>query len=62
VDRWITSGVTSTEYLLDLGVKREKIFQSQNSVDEEQFQAAVEPAWLLRPRPVVLYVGRNLKA
>jgi hypothetical protein len=41
VDRWITSGVTSTEYLLDLGVKREKIFQSQNSVDEEQFQAAV---------------------
>jgi glycosyltransferase involved in cell wall biosynthesis len=57
-DRWITSGVTSTEYLLDLGVKREKILQSQNSVDEERFQAAVEPAWLLRPRPVVLYVGR----
>ena len=61
-NRWITCGVTATEYLLDLGVKREKIFQSQNSVDEEQFQAAVEPAWLLRPRPVVLYVGRNLKA
>jgi glycosyltransferase involved in cell wall biosynthesis len=57
-NRWITCGVTATEYLLDLGVKREKIFQSQNSVDEEQFQAAVEPAWLLRPRPVVLYVGR----
>jgi len=57
-DRWITCGVTSTEYLLDLGVKREKILQSQNSVDEEQFRAAVEPAWLLRPRPVVLYVGR----
>jgi glycosyltransferase involved in cell wall biosynthesis len=57
-DRWITSGVTATEYLLDLGVKRETILQSQNSVDEEQFQAAVEPAWLLRPRPVVLYVGR----
>jgi glycosyltransferase involved in cell wall biosynthesis len=57
-DRWITCGVTSTEYLLDLGVKREKILQSQNSVDEEQFQVCVEPAWLLRPRPVVLYVGR----
>jgi len=57
-DRWITCGVTSTEYLLDLGVKREKILQSQNSVDEEQFRTAVEPAWLLRPRPVVLYVGR----
>jgi glycosyltransferase involved in cell wall biosynthesis len=57
-DRWITCGVTSTEYLLDLGVKREKILQSQNSVDEQRFQAAVEPAWVLRPRPVVLYVGR----
>ena len=57
-DRWITCGVTSTEYLLDLGVKREKILQSQNSVDEEQFHSSVEPAWLLRPRPVVLYVGR----
>jgi len=57
-DRWITSGVAATEYLLDLGVKRERILQSQNSVDEKQFQAAVEPAWLLRPRPVVLYVGR----
>ena len=57
-DRWITCGVTSTEYLLDLGVKRETILQSQNSVDEKLFHAAVEPAWLLGPRPVVLYVGR----
>ena len=57
-DRWITCGVTSTEYLLDLGVTREKILQSQNSVDEKQYQAAGAPAWLLRPRPVVLYVGR----
>jgi len=56
--RWITCGVTSTEYLVGLGVKREKILQSQNSVDEEQFKAAVEPAWRLSPRPVVLYVGR----
>jgi len=60
-DRWITSGVASTEHLLDLGVKREKILQSQNSVDEKQFQAPVEPAWLLHPRPVVLYVGRFIE-
>src|SRR5271165_7127559 len=59
--RWITSGASATEYLLDLGVKREKILQSQNSVDEELFQAAVEPAWLLHPRPVVLYVGRFIE-
>jgi glycosyltransferase involved in cell wall biosynthesis len=57
-DRWITCGITSTEYLLDLGVRREKILQSQNSVDGEQFQTAVEPAWQVDPRPVVLYVGR----
>src|SRR5215470_8089835 len=57
-DRWITCGITSTEYLLDLGVKREKIFQSQNSVDEEQFKRVAEPAWAFQPRPVVLYVGR----
>jgi len=57
-DRWITCGITSTEYLLDLGVKREKILQSQNSVDEEQFKRVAEPAWVFQPRPVVLYVGR----
>jgi glycosyltransferase involved in cell wall biosynthesis len=57
-DRWITCGITSTEYLLDLGVRRENILQSQNSVNEEQFQVAVEPAWQVHPRPVVLYVGR----
>src|SRR5215472_8520841 len=57
-DRWITCGMTSTEYLLDLGVKRKKILQSQNSVDEEQFKRVAEPAWVFQPRPVVLYVGR----
>jgi len=57
-DRWITAGVTSTRYLLDLGVKREQILQSQNSVDETQFQRSVEPAWAIHPRPVVLYAGR----
>jgi glycosyltransferase involved in cell wall biosynthesis len=55
---WITCGQTSTEYLLRLGVKRERILQSQNSVDEERFKADVEPAWVIQPRPVVLYVGQ----
>src|SRR5215472_13337452 len=57
-NRWITYGQSSTEYLLFLGVKRDRIFQSQNSVDEKQFRANAEPAWLIQPRPVVLYVGR----
>jgi len=58
VDRWITYGQSSTEYLLSLGVKRDQILQSQNAVDEEQFKADVSPAWVIRPRPVVLHVGR----
>jgi len=57
-DRWITYGQSSTDYLLSLGVKRNRILQSQNSVDENQFTANAEPAWLIRPKPVVLHVGR----
>jgi len=60
-NRWITSGQTSTEYLVSLGVKRDRILQSQNSVDEERFKASVEPAWVIQPRPVVLYVGQLIE-
>jgi glycosyltransferase involved in cell wall biosynthesis len=56
--RWISCGQTSTEYLVSLGVTRDRILQSQNAVDEERFKADVEPAWDIQPRPVVLYVGR----
>jgi glycosyltransferase involved in cell wall biosynthesis len=57
-NRWITYGQSSTEYLLSLGVKRDRILQSQNSVDEKQFRANAEPAWVIQPRPVVLHMGR----
>jgi glycosyltransferase involved in cell wall biosynthesis len=57
-DHWITYGQTSTEYLLSLGVKRERILQSQNAVDEERFKASAKPAWMIEPRPVVLHVGQ----
>src|SRR3974390_3087004 len=43
-DHWVSLGQTSTEYLLRLGVKRERIFQSHNAVKEERFKADVEPA------------------
>jgi glycosyltransferase involved in cell wall biosynthesis len=56
--RWITYGQSSTEYLLSLGVKRERILQSQNAVDEQRFSGDAAPAWVIRPRPVVLHVGR----
>jgi glycosyltransferase involved in cell wall biosynthesis len=60
-DRWITYGQVSTEYLLTLGVKRDRILQSQNGVDEERFKAEVKPAWMIQPRPVVLHVGQFIE-
>jgi glycosyltransferase involved in cell wall biosynthesis len=47
--------------LLDLGVKRERILESQNGIDEEQFQADTQPAWSIHPRPVVLYAGQFIE-
>jgi len=58
---WVTYGQTSTEYLLSLGVKRERILQSQNGIDEERFKENAEPAWAIEPRPVVLYVGQFIE-
>ena len=60
-NRWITYGQTSTEYLLSMGVKRDRILQSQNGIDEERFKADVEAAWVIQPRPVVLYVGQLIE-
>jgi glycosyltransferase involved in cell wall biosynthesis len=60
-DHWVTYGLTSTEYLLSLGVRRERILQSQNGIDEVRFQAKVEPAWTIGPRPVVLHVGQFIE-
>jgi glycosyltransferase involved in cell wall biosynthesis len=60
-DRWITWGQTSTQYLVSLGVKRDRILQLQNAVDEERFKVDVEPAWVIQPRPVVLYVGQFIE-
>jgi len=57
-DRWISYGQSSTEYLLSLGVRRERILESQNCVDERRFTAEAEPAWRFEPRPVVLHAGR----
>jgi glycosyltransferase involved in cell wall biosynthesis len=60
-DRWLTYGQTSTEYLLSLGVKRDRILQSQNVIDEERFKADVEPAWAIRPGPTILCVGQLIE-
>src|ERR1700722_1091080 len=59
--RWISYGQTSTEYLVHLGVERDRILQSQNAIDEEQFQTDGEPAWEIQPRPVVLCTGQLIE-
>jgi glycosyltransferase involved in cell wall biosynthesis len=58
---WISYGRTSTEYLQQLGVKRERILESQNAVDEARFQMDAEPAWIIQPRPVVLHAGQFIE-
>lgn len=60
-DHWVSLGQTSTEYLLRLGVKHERILQSQNAVDEKRFKSDVEPACVIQPRPVVLHVGQFIE-
>jgi glycosyltransferase involved in cell wall biosynthesis len=58
--RWISYGHTSTEYLLTLGIDRERILQVQNCADDSWNGAPVEPAFEVRPRPVLLYVGQMI--
>jgi glycosyltransferase involved in cell wall biosynthesis len=58
---WISYGHSSTEYLLHLGVKPELIVESQNGIDEQQFQEEAKPAWTIHPRPVVLYTGQFIE-
>ncbi len=55
---WISYGRTSTEYLLSLGVKDNRIVEIQNAVDESRFEVEVEPAFILEPKPILLHVGQ----
>lgn len=61
VERWVSYGATSTEYLESIGVPRRRILQIQNCVPQEQFLAAPSPekAWFADdPRPVIVTVGQ----
>mgnify|MGYP001424440502 CR=1 FL=1 len=60
VKRWISYGRTSTEYLLRIGVPRDRILEIQNCVDEELFSRPVQPALKITPKPVLLYVGQMI--
>jgi glycosyltransferase involved in cell wall biosynthesis len=58
VPRWLSYGVTSTDYLMSIGVPRARVVELQNCVQEEMFLSSAEPAYTLAPKPVVLCVGR----
>ncbi len=60
VPRWISYGLTSTEYLLSLGIPRDRILQTQNCVDERLYSIAVAPTLTFRVKPVLLYVGQMI--
>lgn len=58
--RWISYGLTSTEYLQTLGINANRILQIQNSVDESWYTVMAEPALDLRPKPVLLHAGQMI--
>jgi glycosyltransferase involved in cell wall biosynthesis len=58
VRRWFSYGMTSTEYLVSLGVDSRRVVELQNCVQESRFLDRVAPAYALDPRPVLLCVGR----
>ena len=55
---WISYGESSTEYLLTLGIRRERILQIQNAADERRFLSPAAPQFKIQVRPVLLYVGQ----
>lgn len=64
IDRWVSYGATSTEYLQTLGVAREDILQIQNCVEQERFLSAPKVASDWFPNddwPVLLYVGQMIE-
>lgn len=58
VDRWLSYGATSTEYLASCGVARRDIVELQNCVPEGPYLEPAPPAVRLEPRPVLLCVGQ----
>jgi glycosyltransferase involved in cell wall biosynthesis len=55
---WFSYGETSTEYLMSLGISRDRIVQIQNAVDEARFREDAAPEFELQPKPVLLHAGQ----
>jgi glycosyltransferase involved in cell wall biosynthesis len=58
IRRWFSYGLTSTEYLVSLGVDPGRVVELQNCVAENRYREPVPPAFQLEPKPVLLCVGR----
>ncbi len=58
VRAWVSYGQTTTEYLLSLGVPKDRVFEATNCVDNDLFSALAPPSLTVSPRPVLLYVGQ----
>jgi glycosyltransferase involved in cell wall biosynthesis len=58
---WFSYGITSTEYLLSIGIPSERIVQIQNSVDEAQYTGKISPRFDIKPRPLILHVGQFIQ-
>lgn len=58
VRRWLSYGVTSTEYLVSLGVNPRCVVELQNCIPENHYLGPVTPVLEVEPRPVVLCAGR----
>ncbi len=56
--RWISYGDAATRYLTSIGVKRARILQIQNTVDDRLFRPGVEPIELQVSHPRALFVGQ----
>lgn len=57
---WIVSGGGSAEYIRGLGVRTERIVETQISIDESAFRSAT-PSHQLLPRPALLFVGELIE-
>jgi glycosyltransferase involved in cell wall biosynthesis len=58
VRHWFSYGLSSTEYLVSLGVAPERVVELQNCVPESRYRCSTAPAVEVEPKPVVLFVGR----
>ena len=55
---WISYGQSSTQYLLSLGIPKQRILELQNTTDERPFLASTHAQFKIQPQPVLLYVGQ----